>query len=108
MDAASPRTSRVARDFWKPPRLSSCSLSRSDAMLVDGSDGGGLDMPIVHPCTRSGCETLTMGEFCLEHEQQSEVSLRVRGRRLLPHLATAGALVAAAAVGALIRTRLPR
>ena len=77
-------------------------------MLVDGSDGGGLDVPSVHPCTRSDCETLTMGELCLEHEQQREASLRMRGRRLLPRLATAGALIAAAAVGALIRTHLPR
>ena len=35
-------------------------------------------------------------------------SLRLRGRRLLPRIATAGALVVAAAVGALIRTHLPR
>lgn len=25
-------------------------------------------MPIVHPCAHPGCETLTMGELCLEHE----------------------------------------
>ena len=49
-----------------------------------------------------------MGEVCLEHEQHSEDRLRVRGRRLLPRLATAGALVGAAAVGALIKTRFPR
>ena len=65
-------------------------------------------MPSIHPCTRSDCETLTMGTLCLEHEQQREASLQARGRRLLPRLATAGALVAAAAVGALIRTHLPR
>ena len=77
-------------------------------MLVDGSDGGGLDVPSVHPCIRSDCETLTMGELCLEHEQQHAASLRARARRLLPRLATAGALVAAAALGALIKTHLPR
>ena len=49
-----------------------------------------------------------MGELCLEHEQQHAASLRARAQRLLPSLATAGALVAAAAVGALIKTHLPR
>ena len=77
-------------------------------MLAGGSKEGGLDVPIVHPCTRSGCETLTMGEVCLEHEQQGGAGLWVRRRRLLPRLATASALVAAAAAGALIRTRFPR
>ncbi len=63
-------------------------------------------MSMVHVCTRPGCETLTMGEYCLDHEQQED--LRVRVRRLLPRVATATALVAAAAAGALIGTRLPR
>ena len=65
-------------------------------------------MPLVHPCARPDCETLTMGTLCLEHEQQDDVSLRMRLERLLPRLATASALVAAATAGALIRSRLIR
>jgi hypothetical protein len=65
-------------------------------------------VPLVHPCSRPGCETLTMGVLCLEHEQQRDMSVAMRARRLLPRLATAGALFAAAAAGALIRSRLPR
>lgn len=26
-------------------------------------------MPVVHPCTRPGCATLTIGAFCLEHNE---------------------------------------
>jgi hypothetical protein len=63
---------------------------------------------MVHPCARPECETLTMGTLCLEHEQQREVSLRTRLEPLLPRLATASALVAAAAAGAVIKTRLLR
>lgn len=66
------------------------------------------NVPIVHPCARPDCETLTMGRLCLEHEHQGEVTLHTRLARLLPRLTTASALVAAAAAGALIRSRLPR
>jgi hypothetical protein len=55
-------------------------------------------MPIVHPCARPSCETLTMGTLCLEHEQQPDLNPRSRFALLHP-LNTAGALVAAAAVG---------
>ena len=65
-------------------------------------------MPMVHPCARSDCETLTMGTLCLEHEQQPDLRLRTRLERLLPRLTTAGAVVAAATAGALIKTRLQR
>ena len=36
-------------------------------------------MPIVMQCTALGCETLTMGPMCIEHEQQLE-RVFVRGR----------------------------
>lgn len=65
-------------------------------------------MPIVHPCAKPDCETLTMGTLCLEHEQQHDLSLRSRLEQLLPRLTTASALIAAAAAGALIRSRLLR
>jgi hypothetical protein len=65
-------------------------------------------VPMVHPCARPECETLTMGALCLEHEQQQDVRLRTRLERLLPRLTTASALVAAAAAGALIKTRFLR
>jgi hypothetical protein len=29
-------------------------------------------MPIVHPCATEGCETLTMGELCLDCERELE------------------------------------
>ena len=68
------------------------------------------NVPMVHLCARPDCETLTMGTLCLEHEHEHEhdTSLRTRMERLLPRLTTASALVAAAAAGALIRSRLPR
>ncbi|HXH97330.1 MAG TPA: hypothetical protein VNH40_08990 [Gaiellaceae bacterium] len=64
-------------------------------------------MPIVHPCSRPDCQTLTMGELCLEHELLRD-GTRLQPHRLLPRIATASVLVAVAAAGALIRTRLPR
>ena len=36
-------------------------------------------MPIVMECTVLGCETLTMGPMCIEHEQKLE-RMFVRGR----------------------------
>jgi len=61
-------------------------------------------VPMVHPCTRPGCEMLTMGELCVEHERQRDSRARERLRRVL----AAGAVVAAAALGAAVRTRLVR
>jgi hypothetical protein len=78
-------------------------------MLPCGTDAGGLDVPMVHPCARPECETLTLGTLCLEHEQEEAAgSLRLRVRQLLPRLTTASVVVAAAVAGALIRSRLPR
>jgi len=36
-------------------------------------------MPIVTQCTALGCETLTIGPLCIEHEQQTQ-RVFVRGR----------------------------
>ena len=41
-----------------------------------------MPMPIVTQCTAPGCETLTMGPLCVEHDQLSE-RLFVRGRPLV-------------------------
>jgi hypothetical protein len=65
-------------------------------------------MPIVHSCAKPDCETLTMGRLCLEHEQQDDPRLRSRIEQLLPRLTTASALMAAAAAGALLRSRVLR
>jgi hypothetical protein len=65
-------------------------------------------VPMVHRCTWPDCTTLTMGEFCLDHERQGEAGRLARVRVHLPRLATAAALTVAAAAGALIATRLPR
>jgi len=61
-------------------------------------------VPMVHPCACPGCEMLTMGELCVEHERQRDSRTRDRLRRV----AAAGAVVAAAALGAVVRTRLVR
>ena len=39
-------------------------------------------MPIVTQCSAPGCETLTMGPLCIEHEQHAE-RVFVRGRPLV-------------------------
>ena len=39
-------------------------------------------MPIVMQCSALGCETLTMGPMCIEHEQHAE-RVFVRGRPLV-------------------------
>jgi hypothetical protein len=69
-------------------------------------------MPLVHPCAREGCSTLTMGELCLDHEQHrtrfSREGMLTYAGRLSPRLGRAAVLTAAAAAGALAATRLPR
>jgi hypothetical protein len=60
-------------------------------------------VPMVHPCSHPGCETLTMGSLCLEHER--EPTLRKRLQRALPRIATATMVVAAAVAGAAVRGR---
>jgi hypothetical protein len=51
-------------------------------------------MPMVHSCGWRGCASLTMGELCVQHEQQREYLYRRRVRRLLS--ATVVALFASA------------
>jgi hypothetical protein len=63
-------------------------------------------VPMVHPCARPGCEMLTMGDYCVEHEQG--VAAHRRLRHAVPRVGTATALLAVAVLGALIRTRLLR
>jgi hypothetical protein len=66
-------------------------------------------MPIVHPCARPECGTLTMGELCLEHELGASTLRPGRAQRpFAPRLVTASVLVVAAAAGALVGARLPR
>lgn len=36
-------------------------------------------MPMVHPCIGPGCETLTMGAYCLDHEQQEDLRVYLDG-----------------------------
>lgn len=59
---------------------------------------------MVHACARKDCNVMTMGRFCLEHEQQ-----RVRWHRPpLAQLGTAFVLVAAGIAGAAVRARFVR
>ena len=58
-------------------------------------------MPMVHPCGHQDCAVLTMGEFCVDHEQRPDA----RGHRL-QRVITASALAAAALVGAAIQLRV--
>lgn len=39
-------------------------------------------MPMVHPCIRPGCGTLTMGEYCLDHERQEDLRVEHPGKDL--------------------------
>jgi hypothetical protein len=57
-------------------------------------------MPLVHTCRERGCNTLTMGELCLEHERLAEARLFARvstgfGRLRTPAIALALAAFAA-------------
>lgn len=44
------------------------------------------EVPIVHACALPDCATLTMGEFCLEHERQPAESARPREHVAVPDL----------------------
>ncbi len=59
---------------------------------------------MVHACGAEDCNVLTMGRFCLEHEQRQ---LPSRGPSLA-RFATAFVLVAAGVAGATLRARFMR
>jgi hypothetical protein len=72
----------------QPDRLDESPLPQAgqlvDHRIAARSPGGdmrrGNMMPMVHPCIRPGCGTLTMGEYCLDHEQldhEQQEDLRV-------------------------------
>jgi hypothetical protein len=56
-------------------------------------------MTLTRPCGKPGCETLTMGTLCLQHEEAAAARLRSRiGRASRRAKAPAIALAAAVAV----------
>jgi hypothetical protein len=48
--------------------------------MLEASGWEGLEMPLVHPCSRPGCRVLTMGEFCVQHEQPLRGAQAVKAR----------------------------
>jgi hypothetical protein len=59
---------------------------------------------MVHACAREDCNVLTMGRFCLEHEQEAALSPRPPVARF----AAAFVLVAAGVAGATLRAYFMR
>jgi hypothetical protein len=59
---------------------------------------------MVHSCGEQDCGVLTMGEFCVEHEQRETPVIR----RRLHQLGKVTAVIAVTAMGAVIRTRMLR
>jgi hypothetical protein len=57
-------------------------------------------MPLVHPCSEPGCSTLTIGDFCLEHEQLAQERLARRMVALSRRFRAPAAALAVAAVAA--------
>jgi len=55
-------------------------------------------MPMVHSCSWRDCGSLTMGEFCVEHEQRQK---QLKDRRL-QRLSSAAAVALVAMVGAVV------
>ncbi len=53
--------------------------SRRREMLA-GSGWEGLEMSLVHQCSRQGCRVLTMGEFCIQHEPPPRPAQAVAAR----------------------------
>jgi len=42
-------------------------------------------MPMLRVCAHSGCETLSLGTFCIRHEEPVEARVFPRGRPFPPH-----------------------
>jgi hypothetical protein len=58
-------------------------------------------VPLVHPCSKDGCELLTMGKFCIEHEHDPRFAWN---RVSLGRVAAASALIAIGGAAATLRT----
>ena len=60
-------------------------------------------MTLIHVCGKPGCETLTMGALCLEHELAAEARLRSRigrtSRRRRGQAITLAVVIAAVVAG---------
>ena len=48
--------------------------------MLAGSGWEGLEMSLVHQCSRQGCRVLTMGEFCIQHEPPARPEQAVTAR----------------------------
>jgi hypothetical protein len=48
-------------------------------------------MPLIRQCRAHGCETLTMGQFCIEHEQPDRTLVRGQLFVTIPERAAATA-----------------
>lgn len=64
-------------------------------------------MPMIHTCAAPGCGTLTLGEYCIEHERQEPAGPESRSGRALHAFRAAFPVAAAAVMGALLGARLP-
>lgn len=62
------------------------------------------DVPMVHACARRDCDVLTMGRFCLEHEQEARPPEHSAPGRVTAAIV----LFAVGIVGAALRARLWR
>jgi hypothetical protein len=67
-------------------------LGHNDPVVV-ALEEGGLAMSIVHECSAENCRTLTMGQFCVEHEQnevfEEFFATEIESRRADPPAVTA-------------------
>jgi hypothetical protein len=59
-------------------------------------------MPLVQPCSKPGCSTLTIGDLCLEHEQLAQERLTKRIVALSKRFRAPAAALAVAVVAALV------
>ena len=59
-------------------------------------------MPLVQPCSKPGCSTLTMGDLCLEHDQLAQERLAQRLVALSRRFRAPAVALAVAAVAVLV------